>query len=292
MEFLKIIFGATLLASNYLLVSLIISAFAYKKIRWPDLINTKIMILNSLILIIPFILILWGLPRIITSVELPEILLGIISFMFLTFIPTYEYFVSPYVLIRNSKLKEIEKHSFDFEVPKNIKIYLSDQEFANAYALGSLPNSKTIILSNDVYNHMSKSELGGIIAHEIGHLHKNHAFKLFLSTLLAFFIGYASTFYFYPIIDNSGYNIHILRGIHGAFFYGLPLWLIPSLFQRKFEFEADKYAALYSNKNSIIEGLKKLDELSLGKVTTGGLTHPGLKQRIAYIKALTDTNES
>ena len=203
-----------------------------------------------------------------------------------------KYFISPYVLVRNSLLTEIENDLYDFEVPRNIKIYVSDKDFANAYALGSLPNSKTVILSKDLYNNMSKSEISGIIAHEIGHLNKNHAFKLFLSTLLAFFIGYASTFYFYPIIDISGYNIHILRGIHGALFYGLPLWLIPSLFQRKFEFEADKYAAMHLNKNNIIEGLKKLDELSLGKVTTGGLTHPGLKQRISHIKALNDTNEN
>ena len=286
MDLLKIIAASALLGANYLFVSLIISAFTFKKLRWQDLINTRIMILNSIFFMILFTLIFWVLFKLVVVPELPEIVISIVSFMFLVLIPAYEYFIVPYLILRNNEITEVPQKILHIKIPENIKVFVVEKEFTNAYAMGALPNSKTVIISKDLYNSMSKSEIGGVIAHEVGHLMKGHAFKLFLSTLFACFIGYVSTFYFYPLIDNSGYNIHVLRGIHGGFFYGLPLWLIPSVLQRIFEHQADKYAAKVTSEDNVISALEKLDNLSGGRVSKGGITHPPLKKRIDSINLL------
>jgi len=74
-----------------------------------------------------------------------------------------------------------------------------------------------------------------------------------------------------------------LHAINGGVFYGLPMWLIPSLTQRVFEYEADAYASRLVDKKSIIEALNKLNEMSNGKIAKGGITHPSLEKRIDNI---------
>lgn len=283
MEILKIIILSLGMSLTYILITLIISFFTYKKTKLPDLINWKILVSNSLILSIPFFLIIWGIPLLFNSIMLSEIVLNIILFLTISIVPSYEYLISPLIIIRNEKLVEINLSNRIKNITGNIKIFKVNKEFANAYAIGVLPNSKSIVLSNDLLQEMSQIELDGIISHEIGHLKKNHLFKLYLSALLALLIGYISTFYFYPIIENSNYNIHILRAIHGAFFYGLPMWIIPALFQRSFEYQADIYASKLVGKDEYINSLKKLDNMTNGTVSKGGITHPSLKKRINNI---------
>lgn len=283
MEILKIIIFSFGMSLTYVLVILITSIFTYRKIRLPDVINWKILFFNSLILSIPFFLIIWWLPILFSSVDLSEVVINIILFLIISIVPSYEYLITPIVIIRNEKLVPVSLSKRVENLSNSIKVFKINKEFANAYAIGVLPNSKSIILSSDLFNEMNQIEIDGIISHEIGHLKKNHLFKLYLSALLALLIGYISTFYFYPLIENLNYNIHILRAIHGAFFYGLPMWIIPALFQRNFEYQADIYASKLVGRDNYINSLRKLDNITNGTVTKGGITHPSLKKRINNI---------
>lgn len=283
MEILKIIIFSFGMSLTYVLVILITSIFTYRQIRLPDLIHWKILFFNSLILSIPFFLIIWWLPILFSSVDLSEVVINIILFLIISIVPSYEYLITPIVIIRNEKLVPVSLSKRVENLSNSIKVFKISKEFANAYAIGVLPNSKSIILSSDLFNEMNQIEIDGIISHEIGHLKKNHLLKLYFSALLALLIGYISTFYFYPMIENSNYNIHILRAVHGAFFYGLPVWIIPALFQRNFEYQADYYASKVVGKDDYINSLKKLDKMSNGTVTKGGISHPSLDKRINNI---------
>src|SRR5699024_9845861 len=106
----------------------------------------------------------------------------------------------------------------------------------------------------------------------------------YLSALLALLIGYISTFYFYPLLETMNFNLHVLRAVHGAIFYGLPLWLIPGLVQRRLEYQADSFAADVVGKDNYFGTLSKLDQLTDGGVEKGGLTHPALGKRINNLK--------
>ena len=164
--------------------------------------------------------------------------------------------------------------------------YIVMRKFLNAYAIGVLHFAKGVIISQDLVDKMSSHELSGIIGHEIGHLERRHLFKLYLATIFATVLGYALFIYSSPYIESLNYNIHLLRGLFGGIFYGLPLWLIPSFYQRKLELEADKYSAKLTSKDCIIGSLKKLDIITRGAVSKGGDTHPKLKNRINNVLRL------
>ena len=69
-------------------------------------------------------------------------------------------------------------------------------------------------------------------------------------------------------------------------FYGVLLWYIPGKIQYRFELEADKYSVENNGKENLINALKKLDTLSKGDVSKGGITHPKLSVRKKYINKL------
>jgi Zn-dependent protease with chaperone function len=75
----------------------------------------------------------------------------------------------------------------------------------------------------------------------------------------------------------------VLRGLQGALFYGFPLWLIPSFYQRRLELEADAFAAQLTSKECMIASLEKLNYITNGMVSKGGDTHPSLKKRLNNI---------
>ena len=283
MEILKIVLFSLGISVTYILVTLVTSFITFRKIKLPDLVDWKVVISNGLVLAIPFFVVFWGLPKIINSVVLSEVVISGLIFLVISIVPTYEYLIAPLFIIRNKKLIQKRLNIIIENIPGSIQISIVDKEFANAYAIGVLSNTKAILISKDLVNKMTQPELYGIIAHEVGHLKNNHLFKLYLSSLVALLIGYLSTFYFYPIIENSGYNIHVLRAVHGSLFYGLPIWLIPGLFQRKFEYQADVYAAKIVGEENYINSLKKLDELTNGSVKRGGVTHPSLEKRIKNV---------
>lgn len=283
MEILKIIVLALGVSLTYILITLITSFLIYRKKSLGDLINWKIVLLNSLRLGLLFFIIFWGLELLFSSLLLSEMIMNIILFLTIAIVPSYEYLISPLITTRNENLVEINSSQRIKNTTDKIKIFKIKKEFANAYAIGVLPNTKSVIISEDLLREMNPLELDGIISHEIGHLKKNHLFKIYLSALFALLIGYLSSFYIYPIIENSNYNIHILRAVHISFVYGLPMWIIPALFQRKFEYQADAYAAKIVGKENYINSLKKLDKMANGAVTKGGITHPSLKKRIQNI---------
>lgn len=280
MEILKTALISLGISATYILVTFVTSFITQKKLELPDIVNWRIIISNGLVLAIPFFMVFWGLPKVINSVELSEVVISGLIFMVISIVPTYEFLIAPLFIIRNEKLIQKRMTVIVENRPRPIQVSIVDKEFANAFAIGVLSNTKAVLLSKDLVSKMTPAELNGLIAHEIGHLEKNHLFKLYLSSLLALLIGYLSTFYFYPIIDNSGYNIHILRGVHGALLYGFPTFLIPGLFQRKFEYQADVYASKLVGEENYINSLIKLDDLTNGSVTRGGLTHPPLEKRI------------
>ena len=277
MEFLKIVLFSLGMSVTYILVTIVTSFITLRTIRLPDLVDWKVVVSNGLTLAIPFFMVFWGLSKIMNSVVLSEVVISGLIFLVISIVPTYEYLIAPLFIIRNKKLIQKRLNIIIENIPGSIQVSIVDKEFANAYAIGVLSNTKAILISKDLVNNMTQLELNGLIAHEVGHLENNHLFKLYLSSLVALLFGYLSTFYFYPIIENSGYNIHVLRAVHGSLFYGLPIWLIPGWFQRKFEYQADVHAAKIVGEENYINSLKKLDELANGSVKRGDVTHPTLK---------------
>jgi STE24 endopeptidase len=71
---------------------------------------------------------------------------------------------------------------------------------------------------------------------------------------------------------------------------------IASLYSRKHEFEADRYAAENANGNALIHALVKLYNDNASTLTPDPLhsvfydSHPAATQRVAHLRALTQNN--
>ena len=200
-------------------------------------------------------------------------------------IPTYVYVILPiFYLLQKNNFKNIHLVNQVFVNKYEVKVI--DKDLINAYATGIIPFSKKILIGSPLIDNLTEEELLSIQFHEAGHLEKKHIDKLFLVNILLSVLSY---FLFvirsiYLTFENELINF-ITVGVLGMF-YGVLLWYIPGKIQYRFELEADKYSVENNGKENLINALKKLDTLSKGDVSKGGITHPKLSVRIKYINKL------
>jgi Zn-dependent protease with chaperone function len=123
----------------------------------------------------------------------------------------------------------------------------------------------------------------GLLFHEVGHLKKNHLLELYIGTFFCCLVYFVSFKLLLPFINLSSIP-GLYVGLNGGFL-GVLLIVIPGLMQRKMEYEADKFAADHIGADKYISVLQKLDDLTEGGVSRGGINYPTLKQRINFINA-------
>lgn len=200
-------------------------------------------------------------------------------------IPTYVYVLQPLTYLIN-KSNFIQREQLEKLIVRNYEIKIINKELINAYATGIIPFSKTILIGKPLIEKLTQDELLSIQLHEAGHLEKKHLDKLYiinllLSVLFYFILFIRSSFF---LTSNVMLNA-IIVGVLGCF-YGLLLWYVPGKIQYTFELEADKFSAKINGKENLINALEKLDILSKGEVSKGGITHPKLNVRIKNINNL------
>ena len=171
---------------------------------------------------------------------------------------------------------------------------------ANAFFTG-FGNRKRIALFDTLIEKQTTPELVAIVAHEVGHYKRRHILKgLALSLahtaalfwLLSLFLDRPGLFDAFAVAEPS---VHA-----GLVFFGLlftPIELVLSVlvnsFSRRYEFEADAFAAdTTGSAEPLVTALKKLSADSLSNLTPHPLqvvlhhSHPPVLQRIAALRAL------
>lgn len=201
------------------------------------------------------------------------IMMGILS---VSIIPVSNYVIMPIYFTLSNKL---EKLNIDIKTLTKYNIYVSDTVVYNAYATGVLPFSKSIIIGRKLIEQLDEEELNAILFHEIGHLEKNHIRKTFYYSLLISTIGVVTSFLFFPFYKSTSFEVILIIG-HTIFFFCILMLLGTSILQRRFELEADRYSGINFSKTSMIKALLKLDALTNGEVSKGGLAYPTLQTRI------------
>lgn len=156
---------------------------------------------------------------------------------------------------------------------------------------------KQVILFDNLLNKMTSDQIVSVLAHEIGHAKKNHIIKNLLMTIIKLSI------YFTIILFTSTYdNLSMLFGFESAnIAFGIILFfiimepisiidrIIFNYISRRFEYQADHYAATNYNKESMIEALKILCRENFANLTPHPLyvkfnySHPPVAYRIAAI---------
>lgn len=205
-----------------------------------------------------------------------------------TIIPTFLFALSPlkYLVYKKAYQSDTELEKIIQSKGFNYKVVIVKGKLNNAYATGVLPFIKIILIGEYLKENMSEKELLAIIYHEIGHLKLNHLIKLYIVSLVITILIVV----FMIIKQQSNVDIpavyepFLIFGI-GAF-AGLLYWYIPGKIQYKFELEADSFASKIVGSENYKLALEKLDALSDGDVSKGGITHPPLSKRIDNISSL------
>jgi STE24 endopeptidase len=168
---------------------------------------------------------------------------------------------------------------------------------ANAYFTG-LGAKKRIVLYDTLMDKMTTDEIVAVLAHEVGHYKHKHTLINFLlsipSTLLLFFaFGYIlQSDAFAQAVGGKVASFHLNALVFSILYspFSLLLDLGTNVLSRKFEYQADAFAAKYGYATQLESGLKKLTASSLGNLMPHPLyvffhySHPTLFQRITKLK--------
>jgi STE24 endopeptidase len=169
----------------------------------------------------------------------------------------------------------------------------------NAYFSG-MGKAKRIVLFDSLIRSHGQDEIIAILAHEIGHLKKNHIKKQFvLVSLVSLFLFFlASKLLTWKVMYHS-FGFSNMPCYVGLFLVGI-LWEPVNFFispmgmaiSRKFEREADFYSlGILKTAKPLSTALKKMAKENLSNLTPHPLyvcfnySHPPLLERIEYLEA-------
>ncbi|EQC46554.1 M48 family metallopeptidase [Bacteriovorax sp. Seq25_V] len=135
----------------------------------------------------------------------------------------------------------------------------------NAYFTGFGKN-KRIVFFDTLINTLDASEVEAVLAHELGHFKRKHILKMMIKAFAMSFIGFyilgalMNTQWFYEmhgVHSNANYMTLILftlvSGVYTFFITPISAWS-----SRKYEFEADEFAANNSSAKDLISALVKM----------------------------------
>ncbi|CCE22713.1 M48 family metallopeptidase [Methylotuvimicrobium alcaliphilum] len=167
----------------------------------------------------------------------------------------------------------------------------------NAYFTG-LGNNKRIVFFDTLVNSLEEEELEAVLAHELGHFKCRHVIKMLVASSIMSLISLAILGW---LIDKpwffSGLGVSEASNAAALLLFTLvsPVFTpfmqpISAYFQRKFEFEADDFAAANARADKMISGLVKLYEENASTLTPDPLysafhySHPPAAIRIAHLE--------
>ena len=220
-------------------------------------------------------------------------------------------FISPFLMVKIWPVKpmensELEKSILDFFKKNKVKItqiYVLNNLGKKVYTagiLGFLSPFKYLFFSKPILNILSKKEILGVVAHEIGHLKKRH--NLWLLLVLINLPLYLLTFsvlvvliinYFYPeliqFIENKEslpFSVEAFWGIALIFLSFIYIRYIFSFFLRQFEREADFYSAIIlKTPQPLISALFKIGQIT-GQLYKKSWHHYGIFERIEFLNEM------
>jgi STE24 endopeptidase len=168
----------------------------------------------------------------------------------------------------------------------------------NAYFTG-LGNNKRIVFFDTLVESLEDEELEAVLAHELGHFKCKHVLKMLCASSVLTFISFAilgwliKEPWFYNglgVEQPSNAVALLLFAIVSPSFTSF-MQPISAYFQRKFEFEADSFAAEHAKASKLISGLVKLYKENANTLTPDPLysafhySHPPAAIRIAHLES-------
>jgi STE24 endopeptidase len=170
----------------------------------------------------------------------------------------------------------------------------------NAYFTG-VGDSKRIVFFDTLVDSLEHDELEAVLAHELGHFKRRHVIKMLVTSALISLAGFAilgwlsgqDWFYQGLGVDARSNALALLLFMLVAPVFSFYLQPIIAYFQRRYEFEADDFAASQTRPADLINALVKLYRENASTLTPDPLysafhySHPPAAIRIAHLSAKT-----
>ncbi|MBN2700510.1 MAG: M48 family metallopeptidase [Methylothermaceae bacterium] len=173
----------------------------------------------------------------------------------------------------------------------------------NAYFTG-LGSNKRIVFFDTLMEALKPEELEAVLAHELGHFKRRHVIKMLLTSALLSLFGFALLGW---LAEQPAFyqGLGVPRATHAAalllFMLIMPVFTVflqPLIagIQRKYEFEADEFAASMTQPQPLIRSLVKLYRDNAATLTPDPLyaafhySHPPAAIRIEHLKATQKTS--
>jgi STE24 endopeptidase len=167
----------------------------------------------------------------------------------------------------------------------------------NAYFTG-LGNNKRIVFFDTLVESLDEEELEAVLAHELGHFKRKHVIKMLCASSVMSLIGLAvlgwlinqQWFYSGLGVEQASNAAALLLFMLVSPVFTFFMQPVSAYFQRKFEFEADDFAAANAKATKMISGLVKLYEENASTLTPDPLysafhySHPPAAIRIAHLE--------
>jgi STE24 endopeptidase len=162
---------------------------------------------------------------------------------------------------------------------------------ANAYFTG-LGRHKRVVLLDTLIQHLSPAELEAVMAHELGHYRCGHLQRFYGSQAALLLLGYLV---FGVVVALAGASAPPAMLVIGAYVLlpalAWPLRPWTSARRRRYEYEADAYAATHAERTALVSALRKLLANNLNAPTMDRwyaavfATHPPGEHRLERLGA-------
>lgn len=207
----------------------------------------------------------------------------------------------------------VENLAFAARLPKTPDVYVIESQELNAFATGRDPNHASIAVTTGLMNTLNRSELEGVIAHEISHIQNYDIRFALIVAVMVGLIAILSHMFLRGLWFSGGggdrkgnLGLLVIVGIVLAIVAPIAVRLAQAAVSRKREYLADASGArLTRNPEGLASALEKLKKTNKGdmnvseaeshlffadpvKSSLDGLfaTHPPIDERIKILRSM------
>jgi heat shock protein HtpX len=154
-------------------------------------------------------------------------------------------------------------------------VYLIETDQPNAFATGRDPHHAAVAVTRGLLATLSREELAGVIAHELGHIKNRDTLTMTVAATIAGAIGFISQFAFFFGGSSSDERPNPIVAILAMIFAPMAAMLVQTAISRTREYSADREgAAITGDPRWLASALQRIEQVATGRVMPSAERNP------------------